>query len=501
MAEAGERQMARKAGGEDGMKAMDGKERYWWTPVARWLAVAWWTWTPNGPGDPEEVVVEKFERRFRWMLAAVFGVLAVTFWARDAQADEEFLYRLGGGEPVSVGASDRTRTRTFGVSAEWDANLMCGRFDAAHSIGNQLNGITGTFQQVMGEVVDTAQGVVASLPALAIQRLNPGLYDLLQNGVLEASQEFRIARLRCDEVTRGMGDTLAHEGWTAVANADYWRRQMAIGGRDVLEVSEEAEDQGGDDGVTWIGGEKRGGAGQVGIRAVADVAGAGMNLLLGRPAGERSDVEAAACGDAAICRTWSSPAALEEWVTRVVGDVEVATCEGCEKVRAQAGLGLASVYREYRRGMEAVLVAEMANDGSTPDEALGVLDGGGGFRVSRRLIEAIRTEPRSEAVARRVAGELAVGRALEEASMARRALWAGMREPNVANNEVALRAAIRAADELDAEMAQMEMELRVKNRLASGTSVAVLQRDAARAMVVPVEVEPSGGFGEGAATR
>ena len=433
------------------------------------------------------------------LVLLLVGVALAT--AREAAADEEFLYRLGGGEPVSIGASDRTRTREFGVSAEWDANLMCGSFDVGHSIGNQLNGVTGAFQQVMGEVVQTAQGVVASLPALAIQRLNPGLYDLLQNGVLEASQEFRIARMRCDEVARDMGDTLAHGGWTGVANADYWRRQMALGGKDILDVSDEAEEEGGEEGVTWIGGEKRGGADQAGIRAVADVAGAGMNLLLGRRAEDRSPVAEAVCGEAAICRAWGSPENLEAWVTKVVGEVEVWTCHGCEKVRASAGLGLASVYRGYRSAMETALVAEVGREEFTTDEALAAMRGGGGFRVSRLLIEAIRTEPAAEAVARRVAGELALGRTIEEAGMARRALWAGMREANVAINAVALREVVRAVDELDAEMAQMEMELAVKSRLASGTSVAVLQRDAARTMRRPVEGEPPGGFAEGAPTR
>ena len=112
------------------------------------------------------------------------------------------------------------------------------------SIRNPLNGVSGAFQEVMGNVIQTAQGVVASLPALAIQRLNPGLYDLLQNGVLEAGQEFRVAKLRCDEIVDDMGDRLAHEGFSAVAKADYWRRQIELGGRDVVQVAETRARQG-----------------------------------------------------------------------------------------------------------------------------------------------------------------------------------------------------------------------------------------------------------------
>ena len=149
----------------------------------------------------------------------------------------------------------------------------------------------------MGNVIQTAQGVVASLPALAIQRLNPGLYDLLQNGVLEAGQEFRVAKLQCDEVVDDMGDRLAHEGWSSVAKADFWRSQIELGGRDVVQVAEEADTSGADRGVSWVGGTPAGGDGQDPIEAVGDVAAAGYNLLLGRSAADTSAVGPAACGD------------------------------------------------------------------------------------------------------------------------------------------------------------------------------------------------------------
>ena len=430
------------------------------------------------------------------LVLLLVGVALAT--AREAAADEEFLYRLGGGEPVSIGASDRTRTREFGVSAEWDANLMCGSFDVGHSIGNQLNGVTGAFQQVMGEVVQTAQGVVASLPALAIQRLNPGLYDLLQNGVLEASQEFRIARMRCDEVTRDMGEKLAHEGWTAVANANYWRRQMAAGGRDILDVSEEAEASGGDEGVGWTGGEPKGGVDQDPIDAPADVAGAGLNLALGRPAEDRSAVGEGACGGSRICQIWGSPAALEAWMRQVVGSMEIRTCDGCEKLRATAGQGLASVYRDHRKELEEVLVAEVNSTDIPSAESLAALEAPG-YRVSRRVIEAVREEEDGEALARRIAAEVALAKALDEALLARAAIVAGLSEPNVANNAVGSRAALDGLDKLDADLAVLEREMRMRSALAGNTTAAVLQRRAARRLGTVVgEAPATGTLSEGA---
>ena len=437
------------------------------------------------------------ERTKGGVLLAVMAALAALSGSA-ARADDEFMYRLGGGEPISLGPSARASTLRLGVSAQWDSNLVCGDFDVAHSVAQQLNGISGAFQDVMGNVVQTAQGVVASLPALAIQRLNPGLYDLLQNGVLEAGQEFRVAKLRCDEIADDMGDRVAHEGWAAVAKADYWRRQIDVGGRDVLEVAEEADASGADGGVPWIGGTAAGGAGQEPIEAVGDVAAAGYNLLLGRAAADDSPVGPAACGDSDICAAWDDPGEMAAWMRRVVGEIEVRTCDGCRKVNSQAGLGLPSLYRREKSDLVNIL-QPLAQTDVVPGEAvLAGLTGGGGFRVTRRVIEAIREEPRPVDVANRLAGELAVGRVMEQAAMARRAMLAGMREPHVAGNAAALEQAERAVAELDREIRQMEVELRVKAIVAGNSSVAVLQRAGIRRRIPVWEASPAGAMREGA---
>ena len=425
-----------------------------------------------------------------WAAAAAVG--AVFAGVPAVVADDELLYRLGGAEPIGLGPSARATTLRLGIGAEWNSDLVCGNFDIAHSIRQQLNGVSGAFQDVMGNVIQTAQGVVASLPALAIQRLNPGLYDLLQNGVLEAGQEFRVAKLRCDEIADDMGDTLAHEGWSGIARADYWRRQANVGGRDVVAAAA-------DGGVPWVGGTAAGGAGQAPIEAVGDVSKAGYNLLLGRAADDASAVGPGACGDSDICKVWDDPDAMAAWMRRVVGEIEVRTCDGCRKVAAQAGLGLPSAYRREKSALANIL-KPLAQTDAVPSEAmLEGLTGGGGFRVTRRVIEAIRDEPRPADVADRLAGELAVGRVMEQAAMARRALLAGMREPHVANNEAALAQSERALVELDREIRQMEVELRVKALVASNSSVAVLRRASLRRSVPVYEASPGGSLREGAA--
>ncbi len=98
-------------------------------------------------------------------------------------------YRIGGGAAIPPSA---TRRNTFPLTAgvSWNSDMMCGNFDIDTTVRNQLNGVTDGFQQLMGEVIESATSAVASLPAMVIQRANPQLYDLLTNGVLQGRLDF-----------------------------------------------------------------------------------------------------------------------------------------------------------------------------------------------------------------------------------------------------------------------------------------------------------------------
>ncbi|MBD2793869.1 integrating conjugative element protein, partial [Xenorhabdus sp. 5] len=100
--------------------------------------------------------------------------------ASGAVSDTLF-YTLGGGSVISEPASRGGSTMLAGLELGWSSDLMCGNFDLKTTISNQLNGITAGFKNLMSDVVQGATGAVASLPAMIIQRANPGLYDMLTN--------------------------------------------------------------------------------------------------------------------------------------------------------------------------------------------------------------------------------------------------------------------------------------------------------------------------------
>ncbi|MBN0509386.1 integrating conjugative element protein, partial [Pseudomonas aeruginosa] len=121
------------------------------------------------------------------------------------------------------------------------------------------------FQQIMSNVIQSATSAVASLPALIIQRADPGLYNLLTNGVLQARLDFDRSKLTCRAMAEKMADTAGGQlGWSQMAEGMALRD--AVSSTDAVSAIEQAETRRGNDGVPWVGGSNAGGAGQSAIR-------------------------------------------------------------------------------------------------------------------------------------------------------------------------------------------------------------------------------------------
>ena len=96
----------------------------------------------------------------------------VGFQASGPVIGDDVMYSIGGGSAVSMGRA--AGMRSIGVGVGWNSNLICGDMSIQTTLRNQLNGITNGFQQIMGNVIQSATSAVASLPALIIQRADPG---------------------------------------------------------------------------------------------------------------------------------------------------------------------------------------------------------------------------------------------------------------------------------------------------------------------------------------
>ena len=422
------------------------------------------------------------------LLVAVITLVVGVAWAQTridpngvnvsgSVIGDDVLYSIGGGRAVSMGGAGNMQS--IGVGVGWNSNLICGDMSITTTLQNQLNGITNGFQTIMSNVIQNATSAVASLPALIIQRADPGLYNLLTNGILQARLDFDRSKMTCRAIANRMADMAGGQaGWDQLAEGMALRD--AVSSTDAVSAIERAESNKGNNGVPWVGGGNAGGSGQSSIKVVGDVTRAGYNLLNGRSATDTSSIARSACGNRLTCQTWSSPGAAAAFANRVLGEREQRTCENCTKTQTTPGVGLTPVIQEeYETKLQ---VLQELVTGARPT-TLANLDAAGSssLPITRGVIEALRDEPDQDVLGRRLASEAALSSVLEKALLLQRTLLTGKKEPNVAANELAVQAVDQENSALEQEINNLKTELELRRTLAGNSAMAIIQRHSTRA--------------------
>jgi len=421
------------------------------------------------------------------MSLLLYGLLAMATYAHAAEddyrlgtqgevLDDRVMYTIGGGSAAGS-PSSLYRPSGLGVGGSWRANMMCGNMSLTNTLQNQLNGVTEGFQQIMGSIVQNATQAVMSLPVLIIQRANPGLYELLSNGVMQGRIDFDRSKLTCQAMAEKMADKVGQAGWGALAKNQEMQGNLEQTGGDAVAAVKNTEAHNGNNGVSWVGGSKAGGNGQTPIRVTSDVVRAGYNLLHNRTADDSASISSSDCLGGAICQTWASPQEESEWAVRVLGESEVATCDTCETLRATAGSGLTPLiqeaYSERLRALQGLLSGSLS---PTPDNLAKASSPM--LAVTRGVIEALRDDPDQDLLARRLASETALSSVLDKALLLLRTLLAGGHEPNIASAEPAQTALTKNIDALEREIRLLRTELQVRQMLTTNTASLVLDRHA-----------------------
>ncbi|BDB20852.1 integrating conjugative element protein [Pseudomonas sp. CYM-20-01] len=421
------------------------------------------------------------------MSLVFYGLLAMVTHAHAAESDyrlgtqgevldDRVMYTIGGGSAVGS-PSSLYRPISLGVGGSWRANMMCGNMSLTNTLQNQLNGVTEGFQQIMGSIVQNATQAAMSLPALIIQRANPGLYELLSNGVMQGRIDFDRSKLTCQAMAEKMADKVGQAGWGALAKNQEMQGNLEQTGGDAVAAVKNTETHNGNNGVSWVGGSKAGGNGQTPVRVTSDVVRAGYNLLHNRSVDDSASISSSDCLSGSICQTWASPQEESEWAVRVLGETEVATCDTCETLRATAGSGLTPLiqeaYSERLKALQGLL------SGSLPPTTDNLAKASSSMLpVTRGVIEALRDDPDQDLLARRLASETALSSVLDKALLLLRTLLAGSHEPNIASAEPAQTALTKNIDALEREIRLLRTELQIRRMLATNTASLVLDRHA-----------------------
>jgi len=392
--------------------------------------------------------------------------------------DSWWYYEIGGAQPVSPPPNPSVVNVTLGGSAQLSAGYSCARFDPVAAVTNTLNEIGAGAERMMGAMTAAATSAIAALPALILQRANPGLYDLFQNALIRAEETLSLATKSCEqmevEIAQGKNP---YADLVTLSKGNDWKVQMGVGGNDAVTAKESVEAANGDNGIPWIGGPA-GGSGQPVLAFTGDIVEAGYNLQMNRALTDTSP--APASSGARLSELWASPVQARDWTVDVVGENIVTTCDTCRK-DAIPGTGLLPRLFEE----SATVTTELQNlvQGTAP-LTLSNLEAvhAPGIAVTRQVIEAIREMPVSEQglVMNRLVSEIATARTVEKALVARRLLLSGRQVPEVYATQVAREHADASIAELDREIESLLFETRVRKEIVSATISTLLERTARR---------------------
>ncbi|WP_254302998.1 integrating conjugative element protein [Rahnella sp. BCC 1045] len=397
------------------------------------------------------------------------------------------LYSIGGGSVVSPSASRNSMTR-LGVSGGLSSDLMCGNFDLKTTVGNQLNGVTSGFKDLMGTVIQGATGAVSSMPAMVIQRANPGLYEMLTNGVLQAGLSFDKAKLNCQNLANKMADYTMGSKWTQAAVTEEYKDVVAASDGDAVSGDQQLQKATGEGGTTWIGGEKRGGKDQQAIKPTHDLAKAGYNMMNNLPVTSNSTVDTASC-NGQVCHRYANSEDAAAAVVKVLGDKSIRTCReqsncssgGDDNTAGStvAGTGFTPMLEDATQENLDELNKLVGGTDTPTSDNLGKLKTGS-LVVTRGVIQSLKDDPDNAALVQRLAGELAMSDTVEQALVMRRMLVTGQSEPNAAAQQEALAEGDRRIDALDRELAALSNEMALRKAISNNSLLTTLDRQGAR---------------------
>ena len=389
--------------------------------------------------------------------------------------DSLWYYEIGGAQVVPKPLNPTRRSVTIAGSAQLGLGYSCGAFDPVLGVAETLNQVKSGAEDMLRAMTQAATGAIASLPALILQRANPGLYELMQNALVGAKLKVDLATKDCRQMEADIaqGKNPYHE-LIVLSKGNDWKKQMSIGDSNAMHAQEQVDIANGANGVPWVLGQPAGGQGQSPLRLTSDVVRAGYNVTLNRSVGQTAPASASTGGR--LQQVWATPHSAASWVAEVVGEHEVTTCANCEKSTVPGQGLLMSLTREATE-LASNLDAIVASTSPPTRTALADLSSTN-VSLTREVIEALAELPPGEqaVVKARLVNDIAVNRTLEKAFYARRLLIAGGQIPEVFGIAAATRHVESAIATLDAETERLLFEYKARREIVSDTVQRLLSR-------------------------
>jgi len=401
-------------------------------------------------------------------------------------------YEVGGARYVPLTRLDSSRI-SAGAGISWNGNLMCSNLDPSVSMDAFMNGAKEGFINLQRNAVSTFKGVIASLPGLALQHADPGLYELLSTGFIQAEDMFNVELANCRQVTRDLATSQPNYEWVKASGFGGLSNVFNKNGAPISNVKKDAgilmddtEKNVGREGVDWVCDTKAGGDDQRPIKS-SDIVLSSFNQLAGRESCDMSPVTVTDTSPLHVSH-WNSPEDARKWFIDVVGDVEVYTTPSKKPINTKIGTGLMpkieETFSDVSDKMDRIVTSSQPPTLNDLRE-VSFTD----VLVSRAMIESLRRDPQGRMLAQRLSLDIALQREMMRALTMRRMLMSGKDIEVVSAFFPSQKMVDNAIERLSKEIRVVREEIEIRRELLSSTAPFVLQRDHNRQSTVINEID------------
>ncbi len=415
-------------------------------------------------------------------------------------------YKIGGGSDFALPPVQNTQTINLSADTDLGAGYTCGAFNPAKSIANTLNDLKNSVDNVEQTVLNNATGSIAEMPMYFLAQASPTAYALLNNMLLGAHEKMGIATKSCElvkeQISHGQNP---YQDWATISVGNQWKKHLSLtatGQEDINDAKKDVDANAGNEGVPWVQGSKdnsgysAGGLNQPPIHAVADTVKAGYNAMLLRDLNDNSPAPSG--GD--LATQFPTPGDAQNWITNVVGDQTITTCNDNSCKSAQGGISGRGLLpwittcgdqnKNYCADTIRTNLSNLITGQTTINKDNLEAVSASGLILSPQVITAIRGMDNTQQgiIVNKLAQEVATQRVIDRALIARNLLQTGSQVPVIASNKPAQVIIKQAIAHLSDNIQSLAFEAQVRKQMMSNTVANILSYHAnqqSAAMQVP----------------
>jgi integrating conjugative element protein (TIGR03755 family) len=406
------------------------------------------------------------------------------------QGNNRLYYKIGGSNDFAFPPVSNTRTTILNTNTNLGIGMSCGMYNPALSISNSINDLKDSADNLEQSVVSSATGSLIQLPMYFLAQANPTAYNLLNNSLLSAHKQLDVSLKSCqtvkDQIAKGQNP---YQDWGTISLNDQWKKHLTFvstGDEDINNSKKDIDSHSGESGVPWVQGKNdwddsphAGGKSQPPIHVVADTVKAGYNTLLNRDLSSDADAPDDA-ENSQLKQFFTNPKSASDWVTNVIGDQVITTCNDntCKKQQGSlVGHGLlpwVTSCQDNKTDCADTIRDNLANlvTGNTAitKESLTSISADG-LAMSPEVITSIRgmDTTQQKIIINKLSQEVAMQRVMDKSFIARNILSTGAQVPVIAANHPAQIVISHAIANLDNDIRSLAFESQVRKQTMSDT--------------------------------